>query len=111
MILKIVDRTNGEIEKTIDNVTEVCKAGPTEKEAREWIDKSSFGTPSSLYGNSGGKAGETRACTFLTVTRHSPANGGGRQEHHVFYHSKGDVCLVTIYYMNDRGVTIDRVDI
>lgn len=112
MILKIIDRSGkNELEKTIDNVKEVYKTHPSENQAREWMNKSSYNIPSSLYGDDGDRNSETRICTFLTVTRHNPVSDGGYEEHHILYHTKGNVCVVTVYYMNDKGVTTDRIDV
>lgn len=115
MILKIVDRGNtqggNKLEKVIDNVSEIYKKQPTEKEAWEWHDKASYTIPSSFYGDDNDRHSDTRICTFLTVTRHNPISNDGYMEHHILYHSRGDVCDVTVFYMNDKGVTIDRLDV
>ncbi len=115
MILKFIDRIDGEcekIEKTIDNVKEIYKTNPTEKKAIEWMGKTSYNVPSSIYGCDGIRPNsDTKVCTFLTVTRHNPISDSGYEEQHILYHSKGNVCRVTLYSMNDKGVTIDRIDV
>ena len=112
MIAKIIDRQKG-TEKILDNIIEMEKEVITEKKAKDALGmmhhilSHEFGNNPSLFKHDN----LDKPCTFIDIQRRDPISQSGYAQYIVIYHSNDDDHRTSLFVMNDKGVTIDRMDV
>jgi len=108
MIIKIINRYDN-TKKIIDNIYELDRTKYTLDNIQDILMKSR-NIESYLYGNSQDKTTGNSLCVLLRLTRQN-AYGCHPLMLVLVDTIDYDISMITVYIMNDNGVTIERIDI